>query len=99
LTGNYTTPKSGKHAGQLGPWAQVVSAIGLDPRSIPVRCAHVVLGLGWLAAALAMAAKPALGWWIALCCGVASLWYLPIGTILSIATIVILMAPPLRSLR
>jgi hypothetical protein len=31
--GDYVTPRSGAHAGQLGPWHHVVSAVGVAPRS------------------------------------------------------------------
>jgi hypothetical protein len=33
VTGSYTVPAIGAHAGQLGPWAKLVSAIGIEPQS------------------------------------------------------------------
>lgn len=33
LVGDYVTPRSGPYAGQLGPWARLVSAVGIEPRS------------------------------------------------------------------
>lgn len=80
LTGDYVTPSSGEHAGRLGPWACLVSAIGIQPRSTPMKIAHVVLGLAWLVAAAGFGsgapwARPSVA-----ACAVASLWYLPIGT-------------------
>ena len=32
VTGDYVTPSTGSYAGQLGPWADVVSAAGIGPR-------------------------------------------------------------------
>ncbi|QPP10126.1 hypothetical protein G4Z16_31055 [Streptomyces bathyalis] len=37
VTGDFVTPSSGTHAGRLGPWADLVSGIGLDPRSLLVK--------------------------------------------------------------
>lgn len=31
--GNYVTPSDGEYAGQLGPWAGLVSSVGIDPNS------------------------------------------------------------------
>jgi hypothetical protein len=83
IVGDYVTPRSGEYAGQLGPWTKVVSAIGLEPRSTLVKCIHVVLGIGWLAAALYYASDPRGAWWAVLACAVVSLWHLPVGTLLS----------------
>ena len=44
IVGDYLTPRTGDRAGRLGPWARVVSAVGLDPRSTPVKLAFVVYG-------------------------------------------------------
>jgi hypothetical protein len=33
IVGDYVTPKSGAYAGQLGPWAKLVAAVGIEPRS------------------------------------------------------------------
>lgn len=29
VVGDYVTPRSGQYAGQLGPWAKVVSTVGI----------------------------------------------------------------------
>jgi hypothetical protein len=31
--GDYVTAAAGDYAGQLGPWATIVAAVGIDPRS------------------------------------------------------------------
>ncbi len=42
ITGDYVTPKSGEHAGQLGPWSSVVSAVGITPRSTAMKLIFVI---------------------------------------------------------
>jgi hypothetical protein len=98
ITGDYTTPGSGRGAGQLGPWSRVVSALGFEPRSTFIKCLHLFLGIAWLAALIVFIMRPASGWWIALGCGIATLWYLPIGTLLSIVVIALLLTPQIRNL-
>lgn len=98
MTGDYLTPTSGPHAGQLGAWSQIVSAVGLEPRSTFIKCVHVLLGAAWIIGLIAFAKRPASGWWVFLYCGVATLWYLPIGTFVSIIVLALLRTPQLRSL-
>jgi len=86
--GDYVTPSSGVHAGQLGPWNYVVSAIGIPPRSTAMKLIFVVYGLSWLIIALGLALRA--GWaspamFIA---ALATLWYLPVGTIFGVIQLV-----------
>jgi hypothetical protein len=97
--GDYVTPTSGPRAGQLGPWSRIVSALGLNPRSTFIKCLHVALGVAWLAALIIFAARPATGWWVVLGCSLATLWYLPMGTALSAAVIILLLTPQIRTLQ
>ncbi len=97
VTGDDVTPASGPHAGRLGPWASVVSAAGVDPRSTAMKVAHVTLGAAWLAAAVAFAVAAPWAWWGMLACAVATLWYLPFGTVLGLVEIVLLLLPALRA--
>lgn len=90
LVGDYVTASSGSHAGQLGPWSKLVAAVGLDPRGTFMKSAHVLLGAVWLIAVVVFVLRPNTGWWGLLMCGIASLWYLPIGTVLSLVQIVLL---------
>ncbi len=87
--GDYLTPTSGPYAGQLGPWSHLVSAVGLSPRGTPIKCLHVALGAGWLIAALRLGRRQ--GRRLTLWCSVATLWYLPVGTAVSIFTLVCLL--------
>jgi hypothetical protein len=96
VVGDYVTPRSGKYAGQLGPWSKLVSAAGLEPRSTLVKSIHLVLGLGWVAASVCFALETAGSWWGMLVCAVLGLWYLPFGTLLSLVQIVLLLLPAVR---
>ncbi len=91
VTGEYVTPKAGPHAGQIGPWAGIVRAIGLDPKSTVVKCVHVILGLAWLVSLAGFSARADWGRWDLLVCSVASLWYLPVGTLIGRVTLAILL--------
>ena len=91
--GDYVTPSSGLRAGQLGPWSRLVSALGFEPRGTFIKCLHLFLGLAWLVALMVFVLRPATGWWVMLGCGVASLWYLPVGTIASLIVIGLLLTP------
>lgn len=85
-TGEYVVPRSGEHAGRLGPWADLVRAVGVEPHSTAMHALFVLLGLLWLAFAAAAGMRPGLealripG--IAL--AVATLWYAPIGSVLAL---------------
>jgi len=90
VTGEYVTPKTGPYAGQLGPWAKVVGAVGLDPNSTIVKIAHVSIGVGWFFSLGGFAARAAWGRSALMVCSVASLWYLPVGTLIGGVTLAIL---------
>src|SRR3982751_2702200 len=63
IVGDYLTPRTGAHAGQLGPWSRVVSAVGLDPRGAAMKTIHIIFGLAWLGALLCYWLQRAVGWW------------------------------------
>lgn len=91
IVGDYVTPRSGPHAGQLGPWSKLVEAVGIEPRSTLMKTIHVGLGVVWLAIAAAYAVGEP---WAArgmLACAILGLWYLPMGTVLSLAQVVLLL--------
>jgi hypothetical protein len=83
IVGDYVTPTSGPYAGQLGPWSGVVSAVGLAPRSSMMKIIFVVFGVSWLGvtAAFVRRTRGSSGALAAL--AVATLWYLPVGTVVS----------------
>ncbi|MCE7009612.1 hypothetical protein LWC34_43410 [Kibdelosporangium philippinense] len=98
VTGSYITPSSGDHTGQLGPWARLVARVGINPESVGMKSTFVVLGLAWLAAAVGLAFEATWSWTAALIVAIASVWYLVPGTVISVITLVLLVATPLRSI-
>jgi hypothetical protein len=97
--GDYVTPQTGPRAGQLGPWSRIVSTLGLDPRGRTMKCIHVALGVAWLISMLLFLFRPSFGWWGLLATSLLSLWYLPIGTVLSLAELGLLLLTQLRNLK
>ena len=59
---------------------------------------HVILGAAWVVGSAVFATSPSSGWWVLLGCGVATLWYVPIGTFVSLVILALLLTPQLRSL-
>ena len=98
VTGDYTTPGSGPRAGQLGPWSRLVSALGVEPRSTFIKCLHVFLGIAWLIASVVFIKRPAAGRGVVFGCAMASLWYLPVGTLLSLLVMALLLTRPVRNM-
>lgn len=96
-TGDYITPSSGPHAGQLGPWSKLVTSVGIDPRSTLMKSIHLVLGLVWVTMLVCFVFGVPWAWQGMLICAVARLWYLPFGTLLSIIQIVLLLLPAVRA--
>lgn len=96
ITGDYVTPKSGQYAGQLGPWAKVVSAAGIEPRSTFMKSIHLVLGLAWLTVLVCFALRLPFAWSGMVLCAILGLWYLPFGTLLSLIQLILLFLPAVR---
>jgi hypothetical protein len=93
IVGDYVTPATGEHAGQLGPWAGLISRIGIDPRSTLVKAVHLGLGIAFLGAAFGFLLRRPWARAALLTCAVLGLWYLPFGTIIGIVLIFV----PFRS--
>ncbi|WP_448624658.1 hypothetical protein [Geodermatophilus sp. URMC 64] len=96
VVGSYITPRSGEHAGELGPWARLVAAVGIPPESTGMKLAFAVLGLLWLVLALGVVLGASWAWVLGLALAVATLWYLVPGTVLSLLVLVLLLTPPVR---
>lgn len=90
IVGDYTTPSSGEYAGQLGPWSNLVKAVGIEPRSTLMKTIFVgyglaalvvlacfVFGLSWARTALIIIS-------------ILGLWFLPIGTITNLIALTLL---------
>jgi hypothetical protein len=86
VTGECVTPRTGRLAGQLGPWSRQVRAVGIDPRSTLMKRAFAILGVTGLAPAASFAIRgPApWAWWAMEIAATAWLWYLPFGTLLGL---------------
>lgn len=97
VVGDYVTPESGQHAGQLGPWSKLVSAVGIEPRSTLMKSIHLALGGAWLIVSVCYVLGMSWAWSGLLACAILGLWYLPFGTVLSLLQIVLLLLPPLRT--
>ncbi len=91
VIGDYVTARTGPHAGQLGPWANLVMMVGLPPRGLLLKLVHCGLGLLWLVTALSFAVHAPHARWGLVACAVLSLWYVPFGTIVGIAVMVLLL--------
>ncbi len=96
--GDYFTPSSGEHAGELGPWARAVDAVGIEPRSAAMKTFFVVYGLVWIAVIVAFAREQTWSWAAMLGLTLGSVWYLIPGTVISVVTSILLFVPAVRDL-
>ena len=76
--------------GELGPWADLVDAVGIDPRSTGTKAFFVVYGAAWLAAAALYARGARRGRAVMAAFAAGSLWYLVAGTISSVLQLTLL---------
>lgn len=90
IVGDYVTPKTGEYAGQLGPWSNIVKAIGIGPRSTLMKSIFVIYGLVALIVVVcfALGLSWARGAMIIVC--ILGLWYLPFGTITNLIVLILL---------
>lgn len=91
ILGDYVTPKTGKYAGQLGPWSKLVTALGIEPRSTLMKSIFTVYGFAWLILMVGFILNISWAWWAMLFAAIFSLWYLPFGTLMSVLQIVLLL--------
>src|SRR5688572_19085110 len=96
IVGDYVTPSSGQYAGQLGPWAKLVSALGIEPRSTLMKSIHLGLGVLWIVTTACFMLRVPWAWSGMVACAVLSLWYLPFGTLFGMIQIGLLLRPALR---
>ena len=97
IVGTYITPKQGEYAGRLGPWAGLVRRVGIDPEGTFMKWLFVVYGLAWLIVVALFLAELSWAWIGMLVLAVGSLWYLIVGTAASVAVIVLLLLPGVRT--
>lgn len=91
IVGDYFTPSEGEYAGQLGPWANLMQRVGIEPRSTGMKIVFVLygflaLGILWCYWARYSWAGTAL---MIVC--FLGLWYLPFGTISNLIVLFLMM--------
>lgn len=91
VVGDYVTQSRGSHAGELGPWSRVVATVGIPPRSTAMKVIFVVYGLSWLAIAIAFLRRAQWAWLAMFVASVATLWYLPVGTLIGMIQLALLL--------
>lgn len=84
IIGDYITPKSGPNTGRLGPWAGLVTSLGIDPRSTLMKSVFICYGLAWLTMVVFYVMGDGRARWPMLALAVGTLWYLPVGTAISL---------------
>ena len=94
VLGSYLTPRSGLHAGELGPWARLVRKVGIQPESAAMKTTFVLLGVGYLVAAVAWALGAGWGPSLGVVLAVGTLWYLVPGTVISVLVLVLVLVVP-----
>lgn len=70
-----------------GPWADIVAAIGLDPLRFGL--VFVVMGIDWIAGGIGVLKNRTWGRYLTGLIAFLSLWYFPVGTLLSILALVL----------
>jgi hypothetical protein len=94
--GDYIRPKTGEYAGRLGPWSEVVQAVGVNPESILMKVIFCCYGIIGIVSVIAFMIDKNWAKKVLLIMSFASLWYLVPGTILSVLQIILI--PLLRKL-
>jgi hypothetical protein len=84
VIGDYITPNAGPYTGQLGAWSKLVSYVGIEPRSMIMKLIFVVVGLGTLITAAALAMDVSWATRAMLILAVATLWFAPFGTLTAV---------------
>lgn len=76
-----------------GPWADILAAVSLDPMRFGL--VFVVMGIDWIVGAIGVLKNRAWGRYLTGIIAFLSLWYYPVGTLLSILalSLVILGSP------
>jgi hypothetical protein len=90
ITGDFVTPSSGPYSGQLGPWATLLEAVGLEPRSLGVKIFFLLFGIVYLSALGAFLLRFDRSRLVLAACAVVALLYLPIGTASSALVLAVL---------
>jgi hypothetical protein len=98
ITGNYIAPASGEFAGQLGPWANLVQAIGIDPHLVWMKLIFIIQGLGTFAVVVGYTLNKPWAWTSLLIAMLLGLWYLPLGTLINLLALILLLLTKRKSM-
>jgi hypothetical protein len=90
ITGDYTTPSSGEYAGQLGPWSNLVKAVGIEPRSTLMKSIFIIYGLSALIITACFMLGVSWARMVLIIVCILGLWFLPIGTITNLVALILL---------
>lgn len=91
IVGDYVTPKSGEYAGRLGPWSNLVKAVGIEPRSVLMKSVFVTYGLIALVTVICFALGVSWGRTALMIVCILGLWFLPIGTVTNLVALILLL--------
>ncbi len=91
IVGDYFRPETGEYAGQLGPWAGIVSAIGIAPESTLMKSIFIAWGAFGLILAVSFAMRVSRAEKVLLFFNLASFWYLVVGTLSSVVQVIFLL--------
>ncbi|MEZ5015574.1 MAG: hypothetical protein R2800_00855 [Flavipsychrobacter sp.] len=89
MIGDYFRPETGEYAGQLGPWAGLVKSVNIDPESDFMKWMFLLWGAIGLFIMVAFAMKVRDSAKALLIISLLTLWYLTMGTMLSLAIAVL----------
>jgi hypothetical protein len=81
--------------GQLGPWADLSRAVGIDPFSLSFT--FVAFGLGLIGATFGLFLRRRWGYYTSLVLLACALLYLGFGTPVAVLCIILLLLPPTRA--
>ena len=91
IVGDYFRPETGEYAGQLGPWATIVSAIGINPESGLMKGIFIAWGGLGLILTVSFAMRVRRADRALLFFNLASFWYLVAGTLSSVLQVIFLL--------
>ncbi|HEU0297638.1 MAG TPA: YdeI/OmpD-associated family protein [Anaerolineales bacterium] len=91
ILGDYVTPQTGEYAGQLGPWANLVQTIGIEPRSTLMKLIFVIQGIATMTIIVCYILYKPWARTALLAAMLLGLWYLPIGTLVNLVALILLL--------
>lgn len=91
IRGEYYISQTGEFAGQLGPWANLVQSIGLEPHSIWMKLIFIIQGLGTLTVVVSYILNKPWAWTALLSAMLLGFWYLPFGTLINLLALIVLL--------